>query len=940
MSALMESLFYNTPCGSFVFWKPTDPAEHGVPLDEGVDQENNGVEYLVVDGQQRIRSIRAVYNDAELDSDDEAEDDTSERTDAEEPRRRVWCINLAREPRFQSLLQNKDSRREYALFVNAVDPTKAYRKSSYRFNLLPLKRLKEWPTWNDVPKEYRDLVQLSGDGTGTSKDACSKAYHGLQTNLEEMKDRKFFVALTNGQPAAMIDVYNRINAGGKRVEIEERAYAKLVSFYPESWIEVTDLFKAVHAPREAKGGDGTSEDLQRDRALERKRERQFGFKLFIRIFLQVCHYHFDYSLGKNAFSFDIARKEGLLKRLGKIEQKTFQWLWAETKDVVTSVRNILLEPLKCDDLRFLPEIRGLEPVFQLLIQFRRLRDPPYKTLLAALSLRLLLADQTGRSVSEMVDRMRKPKLYAFDVIPGFLADADRELEDALAPALDEANSIQDRYVLLLYWLERMRGARDFKYDEQMGPKLAHRKGQELPVGRNGGGDEIAEKQHMVPFSILKEELDETARRSESHYFNNIGNLTYISRRLNHFDGGLGDRMVDLALESKGLGENLQAHFFEDPVRGEDCGFDAYQEILSATYRKSPSAMGEAGLKSKFELMCRLRRAQIFRGFKEWIAELDREACKQMGVASLRTVDARKEPHRIEPEDPRCSEPKLAVLVRRLQLPNDVADVLMSVAGIAKEEGAVKRRDHSDGGSTKIRLTKRKILWLEATKTSVVLVGAGRLAQEHRQEVREKLGLTDLPESDVVLHGHGAADSRAMERLEELARWAGQHEDAIHEGLAVRNGEKKPRSDRPTRTEDEFFAEKWKDYGAAAIDACRQVLRVIEVAGIPGIRRHHDPSGRPTIRLDGTIIGNVMPLRVRGGDAAFVDSVYTKVWESTEEGRVARDSLRRTLRGIPGATEFGEGKQGKRLSIPVTSLLEHQKVLVEALCALARSLGVH
>ena len=29
-------------------------------------------------------------------------------------------------------------------------------------------------------------------------------------------------------------------------------------------------------------------------------------------------------------------------------------------------------------------------------------------------------------------------------------------------------------------------------------------------------------------------------------------------------------------------------------------------------------MGEAGLKSKFELMCRLRRAQIFRGFKEWI----------------------------------------------------------------------------------------------------------------------------------------------------------------------------------------------------------------------------------------------------------------------------------------------------------------------------------
>ena len=52
VAALLESLHYDTPCGSIVLWK-CNRTDYGRSL---LDDDDN-FEYLIVDGQQRLRSI-------------------------------------------------------------------------------------------------------------------------------------------------------------------------------------------------------------------------------------------------------------------------------------------------------------------------------------------------------------------------------------------------------------------------------------------------------------------------------------------------------------------------------------------------------------------------------------------------------------------------------------------------------------------------------------------------------------------------------------------------------------------------------------------------------------------------------------------------------------------------------------------------------------------
>lgn len=74
---------------------------------------------------------------------------------------------------------------------------------------------------------------------------------------------------------------------------------------------------------------------------------------------------------------------------------------------------------------------------------------------------------------------------------------------------------------------------------------------ELPLSTGA----YPEKQHILPFSKLRPVFNITGRgRPAAHEANNVGNMTYISRALNDFDGGLGSKCMDVRLE----GENLRA----------------------------------------------------------------------------------------------------------------------------------------------------------------------------------------------------------------------------------------------------------------------------------------------------------------------------------------------------------------------------------------------
>src|ERR1022692_3892534 len=60
---LLESLYFNTPCGTIILWQAKNPEKEGIPLPSrpGVLPAVPGSgkpKYLIVDGQQRIRSLR------------------------------------------------------------------------------------------------------------------------------------------------------------------------------------------------------------------------------------------------------------------------------------------------------------------------------------------------------------------------------------------------------------------------------------------------------------------------------------------------------------------------------------------------------------------------------------------------------------------------------------------------------------------------------------------------------------------------------------------------------------------------------------------------------------------------------------------------------------------------------------------------------------------
>ena len=74
--------------------------------------------------------------------------------------------------------------------------------------------------------------------SGVSKEEGSRLagerYLELRRKVFAIQDQEFFVARRDktSSLAQMAELYNRINAGGKQVETEERAFATLVGLQP------------------------------------------------------------------------------------------------------------------------------------------------------------------------------------------------------------------------------------------------------------------------------------------------------------------------------------------------------------------------------------------------------------------------------------------------------------------------------------------------------------------------------------------------------------------------------------------------------------------------------------------------------------------------------------------------------------------------------------
>jgi hypothetical protein len=465
-----------------------------------------------------------------------------------------------------------------------------------------------------------------------------------------MRKRQVFVRVVERKRSLseIVGIYNRINSAGKRVEGEEKAFATLVAIDPTTGQDVKELFCKLHGASQRHG-------VERDYALRRQKERNFGFKLFMRTFAQVCAYHFGSQSGMEAFSFDFFHSATFSAKAAKAGSVDFRQLWKRAIEAISYVHCLLTADLCCDDLRFLPETSSLVPVFQLLIRYPDLMQanlPGYAAFrrkVATLCLQLVMAEHSQSKIAHLVRMASDVQAKeAWDPLRKML-DYDRGKglnQQTLAERLRNANSLQDRYVFLLYWLERNLKARDFSYaknEKQLAKPEKFRGAVEAVIDRTAE----AEKQHIAPYGELKKlysELQEHAGRVGTHKANNIGNITYISGKLNGLDG-IGENVLNLKEEGK---ENLETHFL--------AGVALRMDTVPA-----------------YETFCRKRGDAIARGFMEWLDKMRDDA-----LTAVPTGD------RIKPSPPEYADyAHMSEDIRRIGFQDDVEGLLVDIACACK-----------------------------------------------------------------------------------------------------------------------------------------------------------------------------------------------------------------------------------------------------------------
>ena len=306
VALLLESLYYGTPCGTIILWQPARVGQHGIAL-------ARSSQYLIIDGQQRIRSLSRVVGNGTADKssgpNEGAADHSADLADEVDKDSRIWCLNLGKVPELASTFEGG---KRYQLFRYAKDPrdkTDSERESlrgapkQDQDALLPL-------NWF-VDKEsatFRRLIRKDGHAAIAKQIGAVMNNASVNDRLRGMLSRNLFDVTVLGPECTLqdvVDVFNRINSAGKRVEAEERAFANLVAVCPEAERFLARFFENVFPdqPGHARG------ELKRDSLLQRQRENRFGFKLFMRVFVMALSYHANRAVGSSSLSFDSANTE-------------------------------------------------------------------------------------------------------------------------------------------------------------------------------------------------------------------------------------------------------------------------------------------------------------------------------------------------------------------------------------------------------------------------------------------------------------------------------------------------------------------------------------------------------------------------------------------------------------------------------------------------------
>lgn len=621
---LLESLYSGTPCGTILLWRPQNPDKYGeacLPGEKYID--------LLVDGQQRTRMLYRALAGRQEDE-------------------KGWCLDLTCEPSFDGLLAG-DPRASLFIFT-AMDPQR--RSTRHQHNTVPL-----FDLLAADPQRWLSRCQVRLTD-GTSPDQLQAALLAVRSKVVAMQLQPLFGVITlherDGRYGIdeVVSLYNRINSAGKRVEAEEMAFATLVKLYPGTVDCLRSFFDSVH---------GSERGTSRDDLLKRQRERSFGFKLYLRTFVQVCNYHFARSSGTQYLSFGVIDSDELRRWFAKPDSRPEE-LFARTTAVLMCVHRVLRDVLNCDDLRMLPDTECLIPALQMLIRFYPdMLDTAHDRRIAYLILRRALEPnrtQVGTlDVLKAIDASHRASNCCASLMKtkGIAWPHGKSTE--LKTALANSSTLNDRYVLMLYWLIRRRKAVDFVYGQLPEEQRKALPGRELPVAK----DASPEKQHVCPSSSLGRWIYGGGGRitTSRHAANNIGNLTYISQALNGL-GGLADTWMDTDMESAAA-DNLDRHFLAG------ASLEKYGELRRKSLAKDLKPADE----KTYESFIAARRALIQQAFESWLLELE---------AGFTDCSAS-----IEPEQ-RLANRQPADFVRALEFPDMIEDALIA---FAHQYGSVK-----------------------------------------------------------------------------------------------------------------------------------------------------------------------------------------------------------------------------------------------------------
>jgi hypothetical protein len=685
VAALLESLYYDTPCGTIILWRPENIDQHGVPFVEA-----NTMSHLIVDGQQRTRSVYAafkgLFEGTEVAA-EEAEEGAAGQAavDGDDGTEHYWAINLNEVDEFNGLL-HRPATRVWPMFAAIPDPARAEERrvqrerenqkankprwnvpeSPFKYNFVPLRFFNE-PDFETLLRNERlflkgaDGTPLPNGGPGFSR--LLDTLEGLRTRVHQMQQRRLFRKdLGRISLDKALRVFIRINSGGRPVQEEEKGFSLLVGARSSTHEWVKAIFRRVHRDSTP---SGDSRLKGRDEALERLNERQFGFKLFIRVFVLAVTYHTGRPVTARGLSFAALRDRAFLQIL-EPHGDTYEQLWTITSDAVVAMRQLLREHLRLDAIRFLPDTQSLLPLFLCLIKYPELMTnrgsehvavrPEFCGGIARAALLLLLKGPTQQQVMKWTATVATAHRHDAVQALEHLARDVGVSEVALGKNLQSANSLTNRYTLLQYALERSRNAKDFSY------KKNGLSGADFDTSERELSDACKpEKQHIVPYSRLIDAYGlEFASRVSSTEANNIGNITYISGVLNSFKG-FSDKFAELIAEAED-GENLARHFISKDA------LSAYGETRVAI-ENDPNPDPKK-VRQLYEKWIACRREELVGGFVGWAGELEQQWRAQSAE--------RQRNQRVEPVRPLLCGPSKPYLLRSLQLPDPVEDELLTL----------------------------------------------------------------------------------------------------------------------------------------------------------------------------------------------------------------------------------------------------------------------